>query len=227
MKQIILFDIDGVLVDVSNSYREAIKQTAEFFTNTKVFSQEIQSYKEKTGFNNDWDLTYAIIQSRGLSVSMGEVVNKFQELYLGTPKNKGLIESEKWLLDKKILENLSKNYLLGILTGRPKEEAFIALNKNKAADYFKVVIAMEDCLGKGKPNPFGLLLALEKLGSLDSKNAIYVGDSLDDIRAAKSAGVKPIGCMPPKNCSIELKEKMISLGAVRVINEVNEIEEVI
>ncbi len=67
-KQTLLFDMDGVLVDVSNSYRLAIKKTAEDFTDTAVSLEEIQSYKEKTGFNNDWDLTEAIIQSRGKNV---------------------------------------------------------------------------------------------------------------------------------------------------------------
>lgn len=222
-KMILLFDVDGVLVDVSTSYREAIKQTAEFYTNTKVTPEEIQSYKEKTGFNNDWDLTYAIIQNRGVSVSMEKVIEKFQELYLGVDGKKGLIESEKWLLNKKILDSLSKKYLLGILTGRPREEAFIALDKEGVRGYFKVIITMDDCLNKGKPNPFGLFLALEKLGYPNSKNAIYVGDSLDDIRAAKNAKIKSIGCLPPKNKSNQLKELMLSLGAFKVINEVNEI----
>jgi len=223
-KKILIFDIDGVLVDVSNSYREAIKQTAEFYTNTKVTPKEIQSYKEKTGFNNDWDLTYAIIQSRGRGVLKEKVIEKFQELYLGVDKKKGFIENEKWLLNKKVLDYLSKKYLIGILTGRPKEEAFIALDKEGFRRYFGVIIAMEDCEGKGKPNPFGLFLALEKLGYPNSKNAIYVGDSLDDIRAAKNAGIRSIGCLPPKNKSNKLKQLMFSFGAFRVIKEVNEIE---
>lgn len=223
-KGILLFDIDGVLVDVSNSYREVIKQTAEFFTKTLVTPEEIQSYKEKTGFNNDWDLTCAIIQSRGMFVPKENVIEKFQELYLGVNGKKGLIESEKWLLNKKILESLSKKYLLGILTGRPREEVFIALDKERVRGYFKTIIAMEDCSNKWKPNPFGLFLALEKLGYPDSKNAIYLGDSLDDIRAAKNANIRSIGCIPPKNKSNQLKQLMLSLGAYTVINEVNEIE---
>ena len=39
---VIIFDIDGVLVDVSRSYRLAIKQTVEHFTNNKLPIEEVQ-----------------------------------------------------------------------------------------------------------------------------------------------------------------------------------------
>jgi HAD superfamily phosphatase len=223
----ILFDIDGVLVDVSNSYRQAIAQTTEYFTNKVVLPNEIQELKQKTGFNNDWDLTEALIKKREVTVSKEKIIEKFQELYLGSTTQKGLIENEKWLLDRELLAKLSKKYLLGIVTGRPKEEAFIPLKKEGVEKYFKAIVAMEDCKGLGKPNPFGIKLALEQLGLKNSTKAIYVGDALDDIRAAKSAGIIAIGCLPPKNKSTELRDLMIEVGASQVINEVNETLKVI
>ena len=222
-----MFDIDGVLVDVSNSYRQAIAQTAEFFTKQKVLPEEIQELKQQTGYNNDWDLTEALIQKRGVRIPKEKIIDKFQELYLGANGKEGLIENEKWLLDKQILQDLSKRYLVGIVTGRPKEEAIIPLRKAGVEDYFKAIVAMEDCVGKGKPNPFGILLCLEKLGAQENKNAYYIGDALDDIRAAKNAEITAIGCLPPRNRSEELRKMMGNLGAKKVIDEVNEITAVL
>jgi histidinol dehydrogenase len=223
----IIFDIDGVLVDVSKSYREAIRQTAEFFIGGAIGPNEINELKAKTGYNNDWDLTEALILKRGIKVPKQKIVDKFQEFYLGTKKTKGLIENEKWLLDLEILEKLSKNYLLGILTGRPREEALIPLEKSGALKYFPVVIAMEDTEGKGKPNPFGLNLVLEKLGAIDRSNSMYVGDVPDDMRTAKNAGIIGIGCLPPQNKTNELRKALIETRGKVVLNEVNEIIKVV
>jgi len=131
------------------------------------------------------------------------------------------------LLDKQILQKLSEKYLTGIVTGRPKEEAAIPLRKAGVEDYFKAVVAMEDCEGKGKPNPFGILLCLEKLGAQATKDACYVGDALDDIRAAKNAGITAIGCLPPRNRSEELRKMMQNIGAIKVVDEINEITSVV
>src|SRR3989338_1635385 len=99
-EKILIFDIDGVLVDVTHSYREATKQTAEFFTKKEVTLQEIQEYKNKGGFINDWNLTEAIIKSRGVNADKEKIIKKFQEYYSRLKKN------EKWILDKNILNEL-------------------------------------------------------------------------------------------------------------------------
>ena len=145
-KQLLIFDIDGVLVDVSNSYRRAIKQTAEFFAGKEVSLKEIQGYKNKGGFINDWNLTEAIIIKNGFKINKEKIIDKFQSYY------KKLTKNEKWLLDKEILDELLKNYDLAILTGRPREEAINVLENFSVISCFNEIIAMED-VEKGKPNP--------------------------------------------------------------------------
>ncbi|MEK6958980.1 MAG: HAD-IA family hydrolase [archaeon] len=177
--------MDGVLVDVFGSYRTAIKLTAESFLEEEISFEEIQSYKEKIGFNNDWDLTEAIIISRGKAVEKKMIINKFQEFYLG--KNYGgLIQNEKWMLDKKILSTLAEKYFLAIVTGRPREEAEYALRANGAENFFLALVAMED-VANGKPDPEGLLKALSFLGT---KNAVYLGDTKNDEAAALNAKIE-------------------------------------
>jgi len=100
----ILFDMDGVLVDVTNSYRAVIKLTAEHFCNTEVTLKEIQEYKHKGGYNNDWDLTEAIIKSKEMNVSRDRIEKHFQNLYKGNNWD-GLITSEKWLPEKSFFWN--------------------------------------------------------------------------------------------------------------------------
>ena len=49
----LLFDMDGVLVDVSRSYRRAIEETVEHFTGRQIGENAIQRYKNYGGFEDD------------------------------------------------------------------------------------------------------------------------------------------------------------------------------
>ena len=51
---LIVFDMDGVLVDVTESYRETIVQTVEHFTGMTITREQIQDYKNQGGWNDDW-----------------------------------------------------------------------------------------------------------------------------------------------------------------------------
>ena len=45
-----------------------------------------------------------------------------------------------------------------------------------------------------KPDPSGALLILEMMG-IDREEALYVGDSDTDMKTAKNAGIKAVGCL--------------------------------
>jgi len=65
----IIFDIDGVLIDVKKSYNEAIKNTVKFVVRNLIkkdlkdliTDQIILKFRQTGGFNNDTDTSYAII----------------------------------------------------------------------------------------------------------------------------------------------------------------------
>ncbi len=68
---LLIFDMDGVLIDVSKSYRETIRQTVliylrmclGFETGTRglISKEDIALFKSAGGFNNDWDLTSGLL----------------------------------------------------------------------------------------------------------------------------------------------------------------------
>ena len=138
----LLFDMDGVLVDVTHSYRLAIKQTAEAFLGRGVDLKEIQSYKNRGGFNDDWDLTEAIIRSAGKRVSKKVIIKKFQYLYQGNHFD-GLIQNEKWMLDRHVITDLKKFFKTGIVTGRMRVEAEYVLSRFKIENFFDVLITLD------------------------------------------------------------------------------------
>jgi len=68
---ILIFDMDGVLIDVSRSYRETIQRTVQIYLKTclgfkdgeaePVTKEDISLFKSAGGFNNDWNLTSALL----------------------------------------------------------------------------------------------------------------------------------------------------------------------
>jgi HAD superfamily hydrolase (TIGR01548 family) len=73
----VVLDIDGVLVDVADSYRRAIVESVERVYGKTISIEDIQQFKDAGGFNNDWELTYAaalfvLARREGLRASVDE-----------------------------------------------------------------------------------------------------------------------------------------------------------
>ena len=217
--------MDGVLVDVSQSYRKTMQKVIEFFLGVKITNNQIQEYKKLVGFNNDWDLTFKILLDKGISADKNDVIEIFQQYYLGNHYT-GLIQNEKWLLDTNLLKIIYSGHHTGIITGRPRKEALYTLNRFQTEHYFSTLIAMDDLpKGKAKPDPMGIKKALRLL-QVQAKQAFYFGDSVADISAAVKAGVVPIGVVPPGIGMPKYNHLLKSHGAQLVLNNINEIKEI-
>ena len=220
-RDLIIFDIDGVLVDVQNSYRIAIKKTYEFFAQQDLGFEKIQKAKNSGGLNNDWDLVEYLLKEDGYIIPKNQIIDKFQEFYLGNDDYKGLILNEELLLDKGKIQELSKNYDLAIFTGRPKKEAQFVLKRWNLENFFSVVVTMDDIKeGLHKPDPFGINYIKS---IVNPAKTYYLGDTPDDMIAAREAGIKGIGVLPPQDKSSMLKEKLLEEGASKILEETQDI----
>jgi HAD superfamily hydrolase (TIGR01548 family) len=71
----VVLDVDGVLVDVADSYRRTIVETVERLHGAAFDRDAVQPFKDAGGFNNDWKLTdalalYALARERGYDASV-------------------------------------------------------------------------------------------------------------------------------------------------------------
>jgi HAD superfamily hydrolase (TIGR01548 family) len=219
-KDLIIFDMDGVLVDTSNSYRMAIKETYEHFAGKDISFDNIQKAKNKGGLNNDWDCTEYLLKDSGIDISRDKIISKFQELYFDD-NGKGFILNENLLADPDFFKTLAKSYDLAIFTGRPRQEAEFVLKKWNLENVFSILVAMEDVPdGFHKPDPCGIKQIQSIIPAL---NTYYLGDTPDDMISATKAGVKGIGILPPQDKSEDLKNRLLSEGAMVVLNQVTDI----
>src|SRR6266576_5663822 len=123
---ILVFDMDGVLVDVSESYRETIQQTVAHFTGARVTREAIQDWKNRGGWNDDWALSSAMIGAAGVEADYDSVVKHFQAIFHGNGAE-GLIMRERWSASAGLLERLSERFQLALFTGRLRWEAELTL----------------------------------------------------------------------------------------------------
>ena len=65
-KPLLVFDMDGVLVDVTESYRETIARTVEHFTGARPTHERIQEVKNAGGWNDDWKLSHHLVREAGI-----------------------------------------------------------------------------------------------------------------------------------------------------------------
>lgn len=227
----VLFDMDGVLVDVSKSYRRAIEETVYYFTGRKVYPRMIQRYKNLGGFNDDWALTRAIVMDSGMEVSLQRIINEFQRRYRGDDWS-GFIQEETPLIESITLDALRQHgCVLGIVTGRPEAEARWTLDRLGWKHIFPLLIAREKQGHRSKPDPFPLQQALGALRaaglSLKPKNAVYLGDSVDDMAAARAGGLWAIGVVPPYVDYKPHSELLQQRGAHLVTGDPNNLPELI
>jgi HAD superfamily hydrolase (TIGR01548 family) len=187
----LLFDLDGVIADVEESYRRCVLETAGRF-GVEVTREELATQVLAGDANNDWVLTQRFMAGQGVDVALDDVIKAYQEVYLGTSTSPGLRESERLLVARDVLASLADRLPLAIVTGRPREEAEWFLEREGLTDLFQAVVCMED--GPLKPDPAPVRAAASRLGV---GRAWMIGDTPDDIRAAARAGTVPIGVVAP------------------------------
>jgi HAD superfamily phosphatase len=219
VKDLLIFDMDGVLVDVNESYRATIQATVKHFTGYEPSREEIQDWKNRGGWNDDWQLSTRMIQERGGNTSYEEVVDYFQMLFQGKNSD-GLILREKWLAADGLFQRLGERHHLAVFTGRLRWEAHVTLDRFLPG-LFDPVIGADDVV-RTKPDPEGI----HKIRSaVPHRKSWYIGDTVDDARASSRAGVPFIGIAAKSNPRYtELVELLRAEGAVAVLDDINSLE---
>jgi len=236
----VVLDVDGVLVDVADSYRRAIVAAVEHVYGDTIERADVQQFKDAGGFNNDWTLTDAaalwVLASRenGTVGSVAEFTDAvaehggglagaeavvdasldpeavqrvrdawqperlrdvFQQLYLGTEYYErfeggepeldveGFIHDEDRLVAPETVDALTADWPVCVLTGRPSDEADVALSRVGLDVPGDRRFTMDDWEA-GKPNPRALVALAERTGA---DSVVFVGDTLDDVATALNA----------------------------------------
>jgi len=252
---LILFDIDGVIRSVENSYRLALKKTVYKFSGWEPSYVDIDNAKNEGIWNNDWDLSLELIKrckrKENLNLEIPpreEIVKCFEKFYFGGDPNKdskywsGFITNEELLVDKKFFDLLESNGIIwGFVSGAESASAKFVLEKRLGLKS-PPLISMGDA--PDKPDPRGFInlskkLLGDKLGASNIPIA-YVGDTIADINTVINARKEipsqkfiSIGISPPHlHLKTLLKERNLyeknleKAGADIILSSINDLKNI-
>jgi len=205
----VLFDWDGTLADTAEaSFRCYVRMFEDFAI---PFEREMFART----YSPNWHLTYRA---------------------LGLPEEQWAAADERWLahfacervalLDgaREVLETLSaRGFATGIVTSGGRERVSRELEEHGVAAHVHACIYGCDVAQK-KPHPEGLVRCLETL-RVDARDALYVGDSPEDVEMARGAGVRSVaipGTYPNRDALLAARPDVVLASLRELIGGVGD-----
>jgi HAD superfamily hydrolase (TIGR01548 family) len=173
----IIFDCDGVLVDVSKSYDLAIQKTTQYilkkFANIRsipITAEIISGFKSTGGFNDEVDVTYASILSLVAAKKLGINDTKFILRVIENADSTGVKSVEKFLntLDVDLSDIRKKLDYPGKRTTNPLYEIFDQIFYGPAL-YQKIFKKRSKFIEKGLINNDKVILTKKLLSIFEKK----------------------------------------------------------
>src|SRR5262249_90894 len=183
--EILIFDVDGVLVDVRDTYWRSAVETIRYLTGKRVTHEELHHWKSKPGNNDDWRMVARWATALGRRTSYKEARKAFEQFYWGSNGRTGNVLREKIIVTPRQIQLWAARYELNLFTGRNRKEFSFTFEKWPGTRHFRTIVTMDD-VKKMKPDPEGLHKILR---GRDPASALYLGDNIDDALAARAAGV--------------------------------------
>jgi HAD superfamily hydrolase (TIGR01509 family) len=179
----VLFDLDGTLLDTFHLYMECFRLTLEPHFNRRLSDAEILSLNPHA----EQRLLLDILPETDFAPYFERFLTYYATLHEGLfgGPYEGVLEMLRALQ--------ARGCLLGVVSGKSRDAWRITATRLEAEgfeDLFDVVLTDDD-LEAPKPSPEGLLMAVDALELLPTQ-AVFIGDSLLDHRAAQAAGL-PFG----------------------------------
>jgi len=206
MIKLIIFDLDGLLVD---------SQPLQYKTYNQVFSQYGHPLSR-----DDWEIwiqkshsARSWIEDHGLSLDPEKIRAEKKEIF------DRLIEEELELKEgaQELVELLSKNYPLGLASASRMESIESCLNKFNLTDKFQII---ESDVGTDRPKPYpDIYLTVAEKMQQEPPQCLVIEDSLAGLKAAKSAGMKCVIC-PDTFCNTLVADIEEADLIVKVLDEI-------
>lgn len=189
-KKVIIFDLDGTLIDSVPDLTRSLNEMLEQFSGVKYDDSTVHSWLGngaqtlvKRALLGKVDVEEESIDSSLFEAALALFLKRYSaNVCEDTRLYPHVVES---------LEKLSdKGYKMAIVTNKPIAFVSPILEKLEIASYFEALLG-GDSLSKKKPDPAPLLYICEKF-SITPQEAVMVGDSKNDIEAAKHAKMDSI-----------------------------------
>jgi phosphoglycolate phosphatase len=180
---LVIFDLDGTLVDTAPDIVETIKYILNYFDCEMKTDEEI--IRSIGG-----GARKVLLKSMGDKgeENIDEALVVFRDYYI----ENCAIKSTLYPYVTQLLDFLKKNHVrLAICTLKIKEATLRILSELRLVDYFDMIITADD-ISVPKPDPQGILKILDQL-KISTDRAVIIGDTVSDIMAGKNGNIETVG----------------------------------
>jgi len=186
-EKMVIFDLDGTLIDTAPDLINSANFVLKHIINNPIAIKEARSIVGKGGKY----LIEKTLSSRKIELS-NDNINELTLNFLEHYKNNIFKDSKPFPNMAETLDMLKENNIyISICTNKSEKLTKLLLSKMDLLNYFSNIIG-GDTLTKMKPDPLPLLTLMQEK-EIKKSNTIMIGDSENDIIAAKSAGIEVIG----------------------------------
>lgn len=184
----VLFDLDGTLLDTALDIINACNHTLEKY-GYKALDEKLLKTKVTAGMREMLKLGVPKEdhENSGIETYMRDEFASFYKEHIcdRTKAFEGI---------PKLIDDLTKNRIkTAVITNKYHDMATKVLSKFPFSKDFSLVLGC-DSLTHSKPHPEPILKALELL-KVSQKDALYVGDHLNDIKAANAASCDSVAVL--------------------------------
>ncbi len=201
---LIIFDLDGTLIDSSVDLAASMNATREYFALTPLDPNLIFSY-----VGNGAPM---LIRRSMPADASEEQLNAALAFFLKFYHAHALEHTRLYPGVREVIEQLSANgHKLAVLTNKPVRISFDIVGALRLQEHF-VRVYGGDSFPHKKPNPVGILQLMQDIGA-DSDQTVMVGDSAVDVQTARNAGVRACGVLwgfQPESFDVERPDMVIS-----------------
>ena len=176
---LIIFDLDGTLVDSGEDIARSVNELLERSRRPTLPHSRIRSYVG--------DGVRKLLE-RSLGETEDEDLARAEALYLSIYRRRLLETTRPYPGVVPALESLHGEFRLAVLTNKPVMESVRILEGLDLRRYFQAVYG-GDSFARKKPDPIGVRFLQEETGS-DTDETLLVGDSTVDFSTARNAGIR-------------------------------------
>jgi len=186
MKTMILFDLDGTLIDSTEAILESFYHSFDYMGTKPPKKEDIES---KIGYTLEDIFAFLGVEQHLIEKHVLAYKSHYREI--SRPKT--------YLLEgaREAIELASSFARLGIVTTKTSRYSKELLEHMEVMHYFEALVGRED-VENVKPHPEPIHKALAQMGKngAEEKNDIWmIGDTFLDVEAAKNAGIRHIALM--------------------------------
>ena len=182
---IVIFDVDGVLLQLTQPEEELFFTALADFVPTQALSRDWNSYR----IRNDDDIISEILEQNGKSPALKSAVVANYIRRLERALSTGALSSHCIAGAERLLRNLAPVASLGIATANLREAARLRLLSHNLWALVETHAVGAD----GGGHKHEILARLLKTIDLPKSRIVYIGDNLTDVIAGRENGVQFIG----------------------------------